>query len=85
MAVVTDPMVLEDINAALAAAVYAAVQLAEQQKAGLAPPPPADRDARVVLRRSLLSVSWADPLWERPPASGRTDTTGRRSELRLTG
>ena len=48
---VTDPVVLEDISAAFAQAVYEAAWLAEQQRAGAVPPPPPSRESRALLRR----------------------------------
>ncbi len=61
MPAVTDPIVLEDINAALALRVYEAVRDAEAQQAGLLPPPPASRAARVVLRRAQLGTGHHRP------------------------
>jgi hypothetical protein len=50
----TDPVVLEDINAELARTVYEATLRAERQRRGLEPPPPPSREARIILRRSLM-------------------------------
>lgn len=54
---ITDPIVLEDISAALALRVYEAARDAERQRAGLLPPPPGDRVARIILRRSRLHAT----------------------------
>lgn len=48
---VTDPAIIEDINAAFALAVYEASRLREAQLAGAVLPPPARLRSRVLLRR----------------------------------
>ena len=51
VAPVTDPAVLEDINAAFALAVYEASCRRARQLAGVDPPPPPCRESRALLRR----------------------------------
>jgi hypothetical protein len=57
---VTDPTVLEDIEAEFTLSVYDAARLAEQRRRGQAPPPDPDPRAQALLQR----VSRRFPQWE---------------------